>query len=92
MKNHKWPNQSFLVQAIQPQPAFNNLDQLYEKGHLVLVADLEHGVLALAQGLQPLDPRQLLHLLVALLSTKCKAAPSPGGQSSVYLELELILL
>ena len=55
------------------------------KGHLVLIADLEHGVLALAQALQPLHPGQLLHLLVALLSTKCKATPSPATQSSIYL-------
>ena len=55
-----------------------------EKGDLVLVADLEHGVLALAQPLQPLHPRQLLDLLVALLPTKCKAASPSGSQGSEY--------
>ena len=77
-----FPNPIFLAlaQDLHPQPTFTNSI----KGHLILVADLEHSVLALAQPLQPLHPGQLLHLLIALLSTKRKAAPSPAAY--IYLE------
>ena len=80
-----FPNPIFLAvaQDLHPQPTFTNSI----KGHLILVADLEHSVLALAQPLQPLHPGQLLHLLIALLSTKRKAAPSPAAYIYIWKTL-----